>query len=227
MVRRLVSCFVALAVLASAGFGADIRALVPGPGESVAVLQAPANGQWRIVASADLSEVKPCLADGAVVVLKAPPGRYLVRWRQSPLRSWQALDLDLGGVVPPGPSPKPDDVPVPVPTSVTIAVVVHEGSDPADDVDIAGIRKSGIDGDIAAWSRAVGAKFLVVDQNVTDETKKAPKDLVPFLREAEGKKLPWLIAVGRADAAGDAPIVLSERCPADAAAVLKALGGSK
>lgn len=218
-----------------------IRQIIPPAGQSLAVLQAPVSrGTWAIVADEDLATVEPQLvADGSLAILVAKPGRYHVRWRAGLLKPWQASTVDLGGAVPPGPvppgptpqptpTPTPTPPPAPAPVLVKFVVVVCEASDPADDVDIAAIRLAGVSGEIAEACRAAGVTWRCVDQDVVGPDGKPPKELAPFLAEAKGKKLPWLIGAGPPDAAGDSAIVLSERCPADVAGVLARMkGGAK
>jgi hypothetical protein len=215
------------AVLSAAFLAADapIRQITPPAGQSQAVLQAPVSrGTWVVVADEDLAAVAPQLvADGSLAILQAKPGRYHVRWRQGPLKAWQATTIDLGGVVPPG--PQPPTPPVPVPTSMAFAVIVCEASGPADDVAIAAIRVSAVTGEIAAWAKTAGVTVRVIDQDVVGPDGKQPEELSAFLAEAKGKQLPWIVCAKKADQMGAAPIVLSQRCPADVAGVLKLLGG--
>lgn len=223
----------ALLFLAAPLLGADIRQITPPAGQSQAVLQAPiARGTWIVRADEDLAEVSPQLvADASLAILQAAPGRYHVRWRQGPLKPWQAAVIDLG--VSPGPGPKPVDPPQPpvdppvVPTAKIVQVVVIEEAtdNPPDDVDVAAIRLSGATGEIAALAKKNGWKWRMVDQNtVGPDGKTPPAWAAPFLREAKGRTLPWLIAVGESDSDGAADPVISARCPKDVAGVLKILG---
>jgi hypothetical protein len=220
-----------LAALLSAAFlsaaDAPIKQIVPPDGQSQAVLQAPVSrGTWVVVADEDLAAVAPQLvADGSLAILQAKPGRYHVRWRQGPLKPWQATTIDLGGVLPPG--PQPPTPPVPVPTSIAFAVIVCEASDPADDVAIAAIRVSAVTGEIAAWAKTSGVTVRVIDQDAVGPDGKPPEKLAAFLKEAKGKQLPWIVCTGAADQTGAAPIVLSQHCPGDVAGVLKLLGAGK
>jgi hypothetical protein len=223
--------FAFLAALLSAAFlaaDAPIRQITPPAGQSQAVLQAPVSrGTWVVVADEDLAAVAPQLvADGSLAILQAKPGRYHVRWRQGPLKPWQATTIDLGGVVPPGPGPTPPkpEPPKPVPAAVAFCVLIEESAEPPDGVDMPAIRLSGSSGEIAAACKAAGIQWRCVDRDVKGPDGKPPRELTPFLAEAKDRTLPWIVATGKPDSSGAAAIVISEPCPATVAGVLKLLG---
>jgi hypothetical protein len=226
---RLFSCILAL-FLATLANAAELRQIVPPPGKSLAVLEAPASrGTWVCAADEDLTTVAPqLLADGGIAILIGTPGRYLVRWRAGPLKPWQKLTVDLG--VPPGPEPKPEPEPPkpePIPAAVAFVVVCEQTETPAVGIDMPSIRLSGATGEIAAACKAAGITWKCVDADVVGSDGKPPPQLVPFLNEAKGRTLPWIVGSTRPDSSGKADIVFSRACPADVPGVLALLRGAK
>lgn len=187
-----------LAALLSAAFlaaDAPIRQITPPAGQSQAVLQAPVSrGTWVVVADEDLAAVAPQLvADGSLAILQAKPGRYHVRWRQGPLKAWQATTIDLGGVVPPGPQPPtppvpPVDPPLPdvTPAPEIWITVLREEQDT--EVPQQRVIEAGI-----AWAKARKHHFRTIDDDVTDVDGKPSTEVATLKRYLGDTPLPAVV----------------------------------
>lgn len=108
----------------------------------------------------------------------------------------------------PKPDPGPGPIPDPVGPQKLLMVVVHETADMTPE------RAALLDdADLLAWFNSKGHSRLLVDKDVTGKTK-VPDRLVPYLKRAEGKNLPWVVLVnqqtGKLQAEFSLPTTVSE-----------------
>lgn len=124
-----------------------------------------------------------------------------------------ALDVFAGKG--PQPPPSPDVDPAPTPVDLWGFVVVEETSDA-----VAGRAALLGDKDLAAFLKAKGLRWRVVDRDVVNKDGATPADVRPWIEDARGKPLPQIYLVGR-----DGAKVYGGACPKTAAELVKLIGG--
>lgn len=123
------------------------------------------------------------------------------------------LDVSAGK----GPQPPPDVDPAPLPVKADLwgFVIVEETSDAvANRAALLG------DKDLAAFLKAKGLRWRVVDKDVVSKDGSTPADVRPWVEDAKGKTLPQLYLVGK-----DGAKVYGGACPRTAAELVKLIGG--
>lgn len=159
-----------------------------------------------------LARNKP--SDHAIQLLKNGPPET------GPVPNGSPINVKIGqGAIPP-PDPKPQPNPAPQPFAGKWRILIVEET--ADAANNRGAFLS--DKELNDYIHAkCSSKPRIVDQDVKDATGKPPKDMVPWLNLAKGKRLPQLYVVaddGNILWQGDLP-----NTPAATLAVLKAIGG--
>lgn len=117
----------------------------------------------------------------------------------------------------PQPPPKPDDDPAPQPKPADLwgFVIVEETGDA-----VAGRAALLGDRDLAAFLKAKGLRWRVVDKDVRTAAGETPADVRPWIEDAKGKPLPQVYLVGK-----DGAKVYGGPCPKTAAELVKLIGG--
>ena len=123
--------------------------------------------------------------------------------------------LDVGAGKGPQPPPNPDVDPAPVPADLWGMVIVEETSDA-----VAGRAALLGDKDLAAFLKAKGLRWRVVDKDVVGRDGTTPADVKAWVDDAKGKPLPQLYLVGK-----DGAKVYGGPCPKTAAELVKLIGG--
>lgn len=206
--RLWLALFVCASV--SAAEPSKVRELTASSGNELRAIEAPGPGVWKLFHSDTTADLPAKLyGGGALAVLDAPPGVYVVMWR--PLAGpWQQFEIQVGKkpVVPPKPVP-PKPTPTPIVSEGLHCLIVEETADrarlaPGQREIILSNAPDGVRG----WLSIHKAAVRVLDQNadmaaddpVWQEAMKRPRNALPW----------WIVSNGKAGFEGPLPATAAE-----------------